>query len=36
VDWAYMGEPLAPLKGYPGVMWVRPKRTKSVELPEVL
>ena len=36
VDWAYMGEPLAPLKGYPGVMWVRPKRKKSVELPEVL
>ena len=35
VDWAYMGEPLAPLKGYPGVMWVRPKRKKSVELPEV-
>src|ERR1700732_5217174 len=36
VDWAYMGEPLAPLKGYPGVMWVRPKRKKSVELPEGL
>jgi hypothetical protein len=36
VDWAYMGEPLAPLKGYPGVMWVRPKRKKSVELPEAL
>ena len=36
VDWAYMGEPLGPLKGYPGVMWVRPKRKKSVELPEVL
>ena len=36
VDWAYMGEPLAPLKGYPGVMWVRPKRKKNVELPEVL
>jgi hypothetical protein len=36
VDWAYVGEPLAPLKGYPGVMWARPKRKKSVELPEVL
>ena len=36
VDWAYMGERLAPLKGYPGVMWVRPKRKKSLELPELL
>ena len=35
-DWAYAGESLTPLKGYPGVMWVRPKRKKSVELPEVL
>ncbi len=26
VDWIYQGEPLAPLKGYPGVMWQRPKR----------
>jgi hypothetical protein len=25
-DWTYMGEPLAPLKGYPGVMWQRPRR----------
>jgi hypothetical protein len=25
-DWIYLGEPLAPLKGYPGVMWTRPKR----------
>jgi hypothetical protein len=25
-DWAYSGAPLAPLKGYPGVMWERPKR----------
>ena len=25
-DWTYAGEPLAPLKGYPGVMWARPKR----------
>ncbi len=25
-DWAYSGEPLAPLKGYPGVMWERPRR----------
>src|SRR5437867_4297119 len=27
-DWTYMGEPLAPLKGYPGVMWERPRRRK--------
>lgn len=27
-DWTYMGEPLAPLKGYPGVMWVKPSRKK--------
>lgn len=27
-DWTYMGEPLAPLKGYPGVMWERPRRIK--------
>ncbi|MFI4974652.1 MAG: GFA family protein [Caulobacterales bacterium] len=27
-DWTYMGEPLAPLKGYPGVMRERPRRTK--------
>jgi hypothetical protein len=25
-DWAYMGEPLSPLKGYPGVMRARAKR----------
>ena len=27
-DWTYMGEPLGPLKGYPGVMWERPRRKK--------
>lgn len=27
-DWTYAGEPLGPLKGYPGVVWRRPKRTK--------
>lgn len=27
-DWTWAGEPLAPLKGYPGVMWEKPKRTK--------
>jgi hypothetical protein len=30
-DWEYAGETLAPLKGYPGVMWVRPKRKKPGE-----
>lgn len=25
-DWAYFGESLGPLKGYPGVMWNRGKR----------
>jgi hypothetical protein len=27
-DWEYAGEPLIPLKGYPGVMFERPKRKK--------
>jgi hypothetical protein len=27
-DWTYLGEPLAPLKDYPGVLWERPKRKK--------
>ena len=27
-DWTYLGEPLAPLNGYPGVMWERPRRKK--------
>jgi hypothetical protein len=30
-DWTYKGEPLAPLKGYPGVMWERPRRKKRRE-----
>lgn len=25
-DWTYAGAPLVPLKGYPGVMWERPRR----------
>lgn len=24
-DWAYTGKPLVPLKGYPGIVWERPK-----------
>ncbi|HEY1638463.1 MAG TPA: GFA family protein [Rhizomicrobium sp.] len=27
-EWAYRGEKLAPLKGYPGVMWARPGQKK--------
>ena len=27
-EWTYLGEPLVPLKDYPGVMWERPKRMK--------
>jgi len=31
-DWAYAGERLVPLKGYPGVVWERPRRKKKVTL----
>jgi hypothetical protein len=27
-DWLYTGEPLVPLKGFPGVVWERPGRKK--------
>ena len=27
-EWAYGGGPLVPLKGFPGVVWERPRRTK--------
>ncbi len=27
-EWAYRGEPLGPLKGYPGVLWERARRKK--------
>ncbi|UFZ03459.1 GFA family protein [Bradyrhizobium ontarionense] len=27
-DWAYMGAPLMPLKGFPGVVWQRAQRRK--------
>jgi hypothetical protein len=30
-DWAYAEEPLVPLKGYPGVVWTRPKRKRPRE-----
>ncbi|MES1200795.1 MAG: GFA family protein [Pseudomonadota bacterium] len=30
-DWTYLGAPLVPLKGFPGVVWERGKRKKRVE-----
>lgn len=30
-EWAYRGEPLRPLKGFPGVVWERPGRKKRPE-----
>jgi len=30
-DWTYLGAPLVPLKGFPGVVWERTKRKKRVE-----
>lgn len=35
-DWAWLGEPLAPLKGYPGVMWTRPRKKKPREIDDFL
>ena len=34
-EWAYRGEKLKPLKGYPGVLWTGPRRRKRLadELP---
>jgi hypothetical protein len=31
-DWAYAGERLVPLKGYPGVVWERARKKKRMEL----
>ena len=28
-DWAYVGGPLVPLKGYPGIVWERPRRRRT-------
>jgi hypothetical protein len=33
-DWEYRGEALAPLKGFPGVMWVRSKGKKRKKFDE--
>ena len=32
-DWIYTGASLAPLKGYPGVMWERPKKKRGATAP---
>ncbi|SEE93552.1 Uncharacterized conserved protein [Rhizobiales bacterium GAS191] len=32
-DWTYTGEPLAPLKGFPGVVWERPRRKTRIRSP---
>ena len=31
-DWTYLGEPLVPLKGYPGVVWERPAKKKRPQV----
>jgi hypothetical protein len=30
-EWAYRGEKLGPLKGYPGVLWARPRKQAGFE-----
>jgi hypothetical protein len=30
-EWAYTGEPLVPLKGFPGVVWQRSKKKKRID-----
>ena len=36
-EWTYTGEALVPLKGFPGVVWTRPKkRKKRVEMDDLL
>ena len=30
-EWAYTGEPLVPLKGFPGVVWQRSKKRKRLD-----
>ena len=32
-DWLYAGETLVPLKGYPGVVWERPRKRKRRDPP---
>jgi hypothetical protein len=35
-EWAYLGEPLVPLKGFPGVVWERSRRKKRPQLGGVI
>jgi hypothetical protein len=32
-EWIYTGERLVPLKGFPGVVWERPRKKKAKEFP---
>jgi hypothetical protein len=34
-EWEYRGEPLAPLKGFPGVMWARPRGKTQLQPSDV-
>ncbi len=34
-DWTYLGEPMAPMKAYPGVMYVRPRKKKPREIEDM-
>ncbi len=33
-DWAWRQQPLEPLKGFPGVMWARPRKSRRAAPPE--
>jgi hypothetical protein len=35
-EWVYLGEPLVPLKGFPGVMWERSKRKKPPKFGDLI
>jgi hypothetical protein len=35
-EWEYRSEPLAPLKGFPGVMWARRRPKRLVQPNDVL
>jgi hypothetical protein len=34
-EWAYVGEPLVPLKGFPGVVWQRSKKKKRPQFADM-
>ena len=35
-DWTWAGEKLVPLKGYPGVMWEPPRRTRRARVADAM